>query len=700
MEDTDLIARIHPFLDEDYDRAVAAIVAIPHYKPPKHPRQEVKPTSPSREDRESTEPPDTFAPKLDELPYLELRFSRGPQTSAGFVFGTASTSDFVLPNTSKIDGYYRLILRDLGSSSGTAVGYDGHGLEVRKGFDWILHGYEAPNTTKNIVIQLHEKLKFKIVANQHDIASYAYIDSVERFRRGVTAPEDLIKRFGLFTGAMTQRDSSMYSPSTRQLIAFRKKLAEGTYATVNQCWDVSTGLQYACKEPMPNKYKGKSWQNEFEIMKDLSHEHIVHIFAYTEEPVPRIYMEYMPYGDLEDAHKSAPFSYDECTIILYQTASALDYLHGRPVSIIHQNIKPTNILVQCRRPLHVKLSDFGLSKTGIPGMFCGTPGYCAPEILGVQKYTTAADIWSLGVVMLEFIWNVPVSRNAGQVGWYGKLVAQVNGETGSGGLITIARRMLVIEPTERISAAECVHSSSQLITSLQGDTGSMPPAFHAVGSELAPTEQWEGPLRLPPYAAPQPPLQTKRESPSARKRREKKIRFLTWNGISIAYMTSQKIVNITHLGKLVHLSPYQLPSFRTRHPSIQAQIVGGSHTRGTYVSLDDASIFCEDFGIDKSVLDRLSASIIMETTNDRLIDYREGSPSNRFLCNRPADPGPVAPINPPSNLPHTADSLGVNGIPGTDADRSVDHPADFSFMTQFLSEDPPFGLDPPHSLFW
>ena len=67
---------------------------------------------------------------------------------------------------------------------------------------------------------------------------------------------------------------------------------------------------------------------------------------------------------------------------------------------------------------HVVLSDFGLACQAtnvrrMPRGQCGTPGYIAPEILGngllgTVWYDQRADVWSLGIVLLEMFIGSPV----------------------------------------------------------------------------------------------------------------------------------------------------------------------------------------------------------------------------------------------------------------------------------------------------
>ncbi|QDZ18052.1 mitogen-activated protein kinase [Chloropicon primus] len=88
--------------------------------------------------------------------------------------------------------------------------------------------------------------------------------------------------------------------------------------------------------------------------------------------------------------------------IARQTLRGLHYLHTKRV--IHRDIKPSNILVSANGD--IKLSDFGISKSvsdsfSKAATFCGTVTYMSPERINNAPYSYAADIWSLGVTLLE-----------------------------------------------------------------------------------------------------------------------------------------------------------------------------------------------------------------------------------------------------------------------------------------------------------
>ncbi len=92
--------------------------------------------------------------------------------------------------------------------------------------------------------------------------------------------------------------------------------------------------------------------------------------------------------------------YDERMVIRLglNLCGALDGCHER--NIIHRDIKPENILVT--EDGHFKLGDFGIAKISektATGTLTGTYSYMAPEVANRQHYGTAADIYSLGMVL-------------------------------------------------------------------------------------------------------------------------------------------------------------------------------------------------------------------------------------------------------------------------------------------------------------
>ncbi|KAK3687147.1 kinase-like domain-containing protein [Podospora appendiculata] len=480
MADSDLIAQVYPVGEairtETLKYATHSITCNRRSRPALRPS--ASRTQPMRGAREATEPleganTDTQQDDLNSLPYLELRFSDGPRASTGFVFGKdPDVSDVVLPSIPGIsrqhfaltykntfeDGRYRLVVRDLGSLRGTTVTYNAKGEHLRRKFDWIIAGFEFPNQAKSIIIQLHDDVKFRIVVAHHDVASSAYISNVERFLQGAAQSDALLGALRLQSGPHTERATAAHTPTNAPVFVNRGVIARGNFGTVSHRWNVSTGEEYGCKKPTEREFSRADWQKEISIMKGVHHSHIVRLCFSTMSPEPRLYLEYMAFGNLLDEFERVPYSFEECCHVLRQSLSALDYLHGQLEPIAHRDLKPQNILVKSREPLHIKLADFGLAKAGHLETHCGTLSYSPPELQSdsrSHRHTVAVDIWSLGVVILEFGYGLPSPGSGSDMSWCVKIAEEAS-RCELDGLIEILQRMLKLEANARGSAATCL----------------------------------------------------------------------------------------------------------------------------------------------------------------------------------------------------------------------------------------------------
>jgi serine/threonine protein kinase len=114
-------------------------------------------------------------------------------------------------------------------------------------------------------------------------------------------------------------------------------------------------------------------------------------------------MEQVPGPTLSQVLRGGPLSPRRTADLGAELAAALDYVHTR--GIVHRDVKPSNILFGAAGD--ARLADFGIARIfdtstlTITGTTLGTVAYMAPEQLESNDVGPAADIWSLGVVLLE-----------------------------------------------------------------------------------------------------------------------------------------------------------------------------------------------------------------------------------------------------------------------------------------------------------
>ncbi|KAG6388169.1 hypothetical protein SASPL_153368 [Salvia splendens] len=112
--------------------------------------------------------------------------------------------------------------------------------------------------------------------------------------------------------------------------------------------------------------------------------------------------------EIEGLSRDTVLMWEDRVRILRECALALRYLHHHTSGcIVHRDIKLTNILLT--HDMQAKLSDFGLAR--MIGMeeskvftdVRGTIGYMDPEYMSNAKLTSASDIYSFGIVMLQLL---------------------------------------------------------------------------------------------------------------------------------------------------------------------------------------------------------------------------------------------------------------------------------------------------------
>lgn len=174
-------------------------------------------------------------------------------------------------------------------------------------------------------------------------------------------------------------------------------------------------LKVLYKAQLQNSGVEHQLRREIEIQSHLRHPNILRLYGYFYDQ-KRVYiiLEYAPNGELFKILREKE-RFDEPTAANYllKLCDAIAYCHSKHV--IHRDIKPENILVGANGEL--KIGDFGWSvhtPTARRTTLCGTLDYLPPEMIEGQEYDEGVDIWSLGVLLYEFLVGSPPFEAPGQ----------------------------------------------------------------------------------------------------------------------------------------------------------------------------------------------------------------------------------------------------------------------------------------------
>ena len=145
--------------------------------------------------------------------------------------------------------------------------------------------------------------------------------------------------------------------------------------------------------------------DEARLLARLNHPGLVPVYdAGTDESGhPWVVMELVVGETLADAVARGPLSSERTAEIGRVLADALAYVHGE--GLVHRDVKPANVLLG--RDGRVRLTDFGIArlvdaaKVTATGLTVGTASYLSPEQVLGSHVGPLADVYSLGLVLLE-----------------------------------------------------------------------------------------------------------------------------------------------------------------------------------------------------------------------------------------------------------------------------------------------------------
>jgi serine/threonine protein kinase len=182
-------------------------------------------------------------------------------------------------------------------------------------------------------------------------------------------------------------------------------LGTGSSAVVRVARDLRSGAQVALKlfHPGCSVSDIRQQRQEMEALARLDHPNLVGLRdGGSEEGRPYVVTDLVNGPTLGERLVDGPLEPGAVRRLGAHLAWALDHVHG--AGYIHRDVKPANVLLDGALP---RLTDFGISRavdgTAVTttGVIVGTAAYLAPEQVRGERVGPPADIWALGLVLLE-----------------------------------------------------------------------------------------------------------------------------------------------------------------------------------------------------------------------------------------------------------------------------------------------------------
>ncbi|KAL1533458.1 non-specific serine/threonine protein kinase [Salvia divinorum] len=286
-------------------------------------------------------------------------------------------------------------------------------------------------------------------------------------------------------------DPSLPHVSMQELVAatqgFSKDLiiGDGSFGLVYKA-HLRSGAVVAVKKLSPDAFQGlREFQAEMETLGKIRHPNIVRILGYCATGQDRVLIyEFIEKGSLDqwlydtsDEYDDvvAPLSWNSRLRIVRGVAHGLAYMHHKlAIPIIHRDIKASNVLVDSELEAHI--ADFGLARrvegphSHVSTQVAGTMGYMPPEYMeGLTAATTAGDVYSFGVLMVEVVTGRrPSFPFPGEDGREVRLMEWVKGMVGKGKHVEMVDACIAKEDLEKGVVEEifkiglnCAHQNSK-----------------------------------------------------------------------------------------------------------------------------------------------------------------------------------------------------------------------------------------------
>ncbi|MEU6191462.1 protein kinase [Nocardia sp. NPDC047038] len=205
----------------------------------------------------------------------------------------------------------------------------------------------------------------------------------------------------------TQRDVGIHAVMELSAVGFEdaEEVGRGGLGVVYRCTQIGLDRTVAVKVLTGGLEENRErfFREQRAMMRLTGHPNIVGVLKVGETESGRLYLA-MPYhrrGSLDARIRGGgPLSVEEVLRVGVRLAGALEVAHR--AGVLHRDIKPANILLTDYDEL--ALTDFGIARIADAfetetGVVTGSPAFTAPEMLGGDGASRAADVYGLGATL-------------------------------------------------------------------------------------------------------------------------------------------------------------------------------------------------------------------------------------------------------------------------------------------------------------
>ncbi|WP_206184753.1 serine/threonine-protein kinase [Thermoactinospora rubra] len=249
-----------------------------------------------------------------------------------------------------------------------------------------------------------------------------------------------------------------------------RRLGEGGMGVVHLAVDPQ-GRQVAIKVLRPevagDEVARRRLSREVDTMRRVRSKYIAEVVdADVTGHRPYIVTQYVPGRPLDEIVKEdGPLDLPALLRVAHGVASALAAVHS--VGVIHRDLKPGNVLILDGQPV---LIDFGIAQAvdatrlTQTGMFIGTPGYLAPEIIEGHEAGPEVDVhaWA-GTLLYAATGQPPFGKGTLEMIFYNITAGKADVSGAPAQLQPLLKAAFQRNPAKRPKAAELAEQTARML---------------------------------------------------------------------------------------------------------------------------------------------------------------------------------------------------------------------------------------------